>query len=76
MHVVCAWIGNSAAIAQEHYLQVTEEHYKKAAQKTAQSGAELKELTRTLYSPHRSRKAGKSRPIRSGRFCTEFQYAP
>src|SRR5262249_36062417 len=24
LHVVCAWIGNSALIAQKHYLQVTE----------------------------------------------------
>ena len=30
MHVVCAWIGNSAAIAQEHYLQVTDEHFAQA----------------------------------------------
>ena len=24
LHVVCAWIGNSRAVAQEHYLQVTD----------------------------------------------------
>jgi hypothetical protein len=24
MHVVCEWIGNSAAIAAKHYLQVTD----------------------------------------------------
>jgi integrase len=51
IHVVCAWLGNSAAIAREHYLQVTEDHYGKAArepestgssaaQKAAQSAAE------------------------------------
>ncbi len=28
---VCEWIGNSPAIAAEHYLQVTEEHYQRAA---------------------------------------------
>ena len=45
MHVVCEWIGNSAAVAQRHYLQVTEDHFaeaatrsKKAAQNQAQSG--------------------------------------
>ena len=27
MHVVCAWIGNSATVAQKHYLQVTEDHF-------------------------------------------------
>jgi integrase len=30
-HVVCAWIGNSKAIAREHYLQVTDEHFEQAA---------------------------------------------
>jgi len=39
IHVVCAWIGNSALIAARHYLQVTEEHYKQAAQIPAQSAA-------------------------------------
>jgi integrase len=40
IHVVCAWIGNSARIAGEHYLQVTEAHYEQAAQIPAQSVAE------------------------------------
>jgi integrase len=26
IHLVCAWIGNSQAIAAKHYLQVTEDH--------------------------------------------------
>jgi hypothetical protein len=25
-HIVCAWIGNSEKVAQEHYLQMTDEH--------------------------------------------------
>jgi len=29
-HVVCAWIGNSEAVATEHYLQVTGEHFERA----------------------------------------------
>ncbi len=28
--VVCAWIGNSPAVAMKHYLQVTEEHFDRA----------------------------------------------
>jgi hypothetical protein len=40
IHVVCAWLGNSAAVAKEHYLQVTEAHYVQAAQIPAQSGAD------------------------------------
>ena len=44
IHVVCAWIGNSEAVAQKHYLQVTDEHFEsakggKAAHKQAQQGA-------------------------------------
>ena len=30
-HVVCAWIGNSEAVAKKHYLQITDEHFDKAA---------------------------------------------
>lgn len=30
-HVVCAWLGNSEAVAKAHYLQVTDEHFKSAA---------------------------------------------
>ncbi len=48
-HVVCDWIGNSEKVAQGHYLQVTDENFKraiekpeeKAAQKAAQYGANL-----------------------------------
>ena len=31
-HVVCAWLGNSEAVAREHYLQVTTEHFTRAAE--------------------------------------------
>ena len=37
MHVVCAWIGNTKAVAAKHYLQVTEDHFRKATQHPAQS---------------------------------------
>jgi integrase len=30
LHVVCAWIGNSALIAQKHYLQVTDADFERA----------------------------------------------
>lgn len=29
-HVVCAWLGNSPAVARKHYLQVTDEHFSQA----------------------------------------------
>ena len=39
-HVVCAWIGNSRLVARQHYLQVTEDHFERAA-KSAQNPAQL-----------------------------------
>src|SRR5205814_6604379 len=45
-HVVCAWLGNSRAVAQDHYLQVTDAHFaaavtepKKQADQAAQNPA-------------------------------------
>jgi len=32
LHVVTAWLGNSPAVATRHYLQVTDEHFQRAAQ--------------------------------------------
>lgn len=46
LHVVCEWIGNSAPIADKHYLTVTDDHYADAATVAtsggcgAESGAE------------------------------------
>lgn len=39
LHVVCEWLGNSEAVAKEHYLVVTEDHFRSAAQIPAQSRA-------------------------------------
>ncbi len=39
-HVVCAWIGNSQAIASKHYLQVTDAHFAKALQNPMQQSTE------------------------------------
>ena len=35
-HVVCSWMGNSPRVAKKHYLQVTDEHFEKAAHNAAQ----------------------------------------
>ena len=32
VHVVCAWLGNSQPVAMKHYLQVTDDHFRQAAQ--------------------------------------------
>lgn len=83
LHVVCTWIGNSAAIAQKHYLQVTDADFEIAAktgtesgtvpaQKTARTGAgserqEYQENEKTPENP------GFSLPLatagQAGQFC-------
>ncbi len=40
-NVASAWIGNSVAIAVKNYLQVTEDHFKQAAQNAAQKSSEM-----------------------------------
>jgi integrase len=35
IHVVCAWIGNTARIAQKHYLQVPDDYFERAAKSGA-----------------------------------------
>ncbi len=39
LHVVCAWIGNSQAVAMKHYLQVTDEHFRQAVRNPVQQPA-------------------------------------
>jgi hypothetical protein len=39
LHVVCAWLGNSVKIANQHYLLVTEDNWTKALENGAESGA-------------------------------------
>ncbi len=37
MHVVCRWIGNSQPVAAKHYLQLTDEHFERAAASTPEA---------------------------------------
>ncbi|MBS0195441.1 MAG: site-specific integrase [Planctomycetes bacterium] len=39
-HVVCAWMGNSPAVARAHYLSVRDSDFEKAVQGEAKSGAD------------------------------------
>ncbi len=39
IHVVCAWIGNTQAVAAKHYLQVRDEDFERAAGRDAESDA-------------------------------------
>src|SRR5438046_9388898 len=65
-HVVCAWLGNSRAVAQDHYLQVTDAHFvqavKEPSEKAAQNPAQqVANPTRTGQSATTGAK--KNRPV-------------
>lgn len=44
IHVVCSWLGNSSAIANKHYLQVLDTHFKDAGSGDAKSDAKSASL--------------------------------
>ena len=52
-HVVCAWLGNTRAVAREHYLQLTEEHFEKAA-RPAPTSLEKKDVQNAAQQMHAS----------------------
>ena len=52
LHVVCAWIGNTPSIAANHYLQVTDADFERAAEGGAKSGAHAAHFERSR-TPHR-----------------------
>ncbi len=77
MHVVCAWIGNSQAVAAKHYLQVTDDHFEKATdcsalQKALQQPAVSGGTDSQLDSP-----AHKKTPVLQGfaTSCENLQFA-
>ncbi len=70
-HVVSAWIGNSESIAKRHYLQVTEDHFRKASV-TSSKPVEMVAIPVAMNMPEPTRikpylrksRNGKSREIR------------
>ena len=62
-HVVCAWLGNSEAVARKHYLQVTDEHFAKATHNQTHSAAEMSEPDgNAVVSPLRENEKGPEFP--------------
>ena len=56
IHVVCSWIGHAAAIAQKHYLQVTDADFERAAHSAPHSAPNAKIWQDTAArSTHRAR---------------------
>jgi integrase len=73
-HVICAWIGNSKPVAAKHYLQVTDEHFRKAAQNPAQSARDRDESDR-LGSDDIAKSSGKSKGDNRGQLCASGKIA-
>ena len=57
LHTVCAWIGNTKAIAAGHYLQVTDADWERATNERVESGAKSGALA--LQNPVQQRPAAK-----------------
>ena len=66
LHVATAWIGNTARIAERHYLQIPDAHYKQAVRtdKAAQNTAHLAQKA-AQYRAAGSRKQSHATPQRS-----------
>jgi len=43
-HVVCKWLGNTEAVAQAHYLQVTDEHFRQAVTTTVDASEKAAQI--------------------------------
>ena len=66
-NVASAWIGNSVAVAVKHYLQVTEDHFKQAAQNAAQKSSEMSGNER------KEETESKTDPVASSSICRDLQ---
>jgi len=80
LHVVCDWIGNSAAVAAEHYLQTTDEHYRQAVQEAAEKVVH-QPVQLTHENPGESWKPKREDPRKPKVFqglpqCTKVQIGP
>ena len=51
VHVVCEWIGNSAPVAAKHYLQVTDEHYRRAAEMESRAESAAQAVQNPMQQP-------------------------
>lgn len=51
IHVVCKWIGNTAAVAKRHYLQVLEDHFDRASRGASQQAPERSCMVAKTLSP-------------------------
>ncbi len=73
-HVVAKWMGNSQAVAAEHYLMLTDEHFERAAggeKKAVQKAAQYK--PETVRKDSKPSDAVKSETAVSSRIYEDFR---
>ena len=76
IQVVCKWIGNTAAVAAKHYLQVTDEHYRQALEATkdaVHNPVQQPQETGYKASQQETQKPGFSGVCESLQYCTKVQ---
>jgi len=71
IHVVCEWIGNSEAVAKQHYLQVTEDHMARAAVQSGSPSVDT-DLCRPPIPPHTNTLQRAAIALQSGQKPTEI----
>ena len=59
-HVVNAWLGNSAKVAEKHYLQIRPDDWDKAATIKCSTGADIPALSEPTPNDTKSKNRGKS----------------
>ncbi|MBX9792234.1 MAG: tyrosine-type recombinase/integrase [Pirellulales bacterium] len=71
LHVVTAWMGNSQSVAAKHYLQVTDDHFARAAKGGVKSPTEgaLQKAMQQPAAPASNGSHKKSTPIKNPASC-------
>ncbi len=67
-HVVCAWIGNSKAVARKHYLHVTDDHWARATRV-----AVVQKAVQQAAASDRNGKHGEPDEVSKSRRCSALQ---
>ena len=70
---LCEWIGNSAAVAAKHYLQVTDEHYRQASKEAVQNPVQQARGNGLQSTAAETRNPGISGVCGPLRYCTNGQ---
>ncbi|MGE5296294.1 MAG: tyrosine-type recombinase/integrase, partial [Solirubrobacterales bacterium] len=73
LHVVVAWLGNSQLVAAKHYLQVTDEHFRKASQASQNATQPTSTISGKPEQPSRSDVATPSGFPEGSEVCSGLQ---